>query len=72
MPPSSGFVDRSYLRIKVILSSKVWRQSRRLKFSVASVEQLIVQGGRPRGQFPMVSLEFLNDIILPATPWPWG
>ena len=31
-----------------------------------------VQAGRSRVRFPMVSLEFFIDIILPATLWPWG
>jgi len=31
-----------------------------------------IQAGRLRVQFPMVSLEFFIDIILPAKLWPWG
>jgi hypothetical protein len=37
------------------------------------VAQLVeAQAGRSRFRFPMVSLEFFIDIILPATLWPWG
>jgi hypothetical protein len=31
-----------------------------------------LQPGRSRVRFPMVSLEFFIDIILPAELWPWG
>ena len=31
-----------------------------------------LQVGRSRVRFPMVSLEFFIDIILPAKLWPWG
>ena len=31
-----------------------------------------LQAGRSWVRFPLVSLEFFIDIILPATLWPWG
>ena len=31
-----------------------------------------LQTGRSQVRFPMVSLEFFIDIILPATIWPWS
>ena len=32
----------------------------------------VLQAGRSWARFPMVSLEFFIDIILPAALWPWG
>ena len=36
------------------------------------VEATALQAGRSRVRFPMVSLEYFIDIILPAAIWPWG
>jgi len=32
----------------------------------------MLQAGRSQVQFPLVSVEFFIDIILPAALWPWG
>jgi len=39
------------------------------RYSIRSITTL--QTGRSRVRFPMVSLEFFSDIILPVAPWPW-
>jgi len=41
-----------------------------------AVEQLVAalryKAGRSRVRFPIVSIEFFIEIILPAALWPWG
>ena len=37
-----------------------------------AVAYTTLQTGRSRVRFPMVSLEFFIDIILPAALWPWS
>jgi hypothetical protein len=34
--------------------------------------RVALETGRSRVRFPMVSLEFFSDIILPVALWPWG
>ena len=36
------------------------------------ITRTVASIGRSRVRFPMVSLEFFIDIILPAALWPWG
>jgi len=40
--------------------------------NIYSSHTFIVQVGRSRVRFPMVSLEFFIYIITPAALWPWG
>jgi hypothetical protein len=39
---------------------------------VVQLVEALLQAGRLRVQFLMVSLEFFINIILPAAQWPWG
>jgi len=51
-------------------SGPVWRGAENLDSAVGWGTAL--QAGRWQVRFPMVSLEFFIDVILPATLWPWG
>jgi hypothetical protein len=39
--------------------------------ALAQLFEALLRPGRSRVRFPMVSLEFFIDIILPAALWPW-
>jgi hypothetical protein len=39
---------------------------------IINILRYMIQYGRSRVRFPIVSLEFFIDIILPAALWPWG
>jgi hypothetical protein len=42
-------------------------------YSIGAAGQgIALKAGRSRVRFPMVSLEFFIDIILPAALWTWG
>ena len=46
-----------------------------LKISATSLQEIrgtALQARRLRVRFPILSLKFFIDIILPATLWPWG
>ena len=45
---------------------------RNVEFIIVKPVGTALQAGRSRIRFPLVSAEFLIDIILSATLWPWG
>ena len=46
--------------------------SRRLRLQDFKTIGTALQVGKSRVRFPMVSLEFFIDIILPTALWPWS
>ena len=56
-----------------VTSGAVWWDLIRLRtISQGTRRRTALQAGRSWVRFPMVSLEFFIDIILPITLWPWS
>jgi hypothetical protein len=79
----SGHVIYSfhYLHFKLsftqqyIKLSKMWPQESNdsnTTITTSTQEITALQAGRSQVWYPIVSLEFFIDIILPVTLWPWG
>jgi hypothetical protein len=62
--------SNSWIRIEML--ELVYNMGLLVYFSFVYLLVTTLQTGRSRDRFPMVSLEFLIDIILPAALWPWG
>ena len=70
MEPKVANIDRFHCNMKFQVHHNCHQETGARSGAVGWGTAL--QAGRSRVRFPMVSLEFFIDIILPVTLWPWG